>query len=136
MSVVMKFGGTSVADADAMKRLTAIVRRQIDRQRNDGAAGARPPIVVVSALSKVTDGLLEVARLIEHGDREGAMSRLEALVDRHLTVASGVFSAGRLDPGSPGALNVISLRLPKDQLAAACDPENLARSLPWPTTVD
>ena len=32
MSVVMKFGGTSVADADAMARLAAIVRRQIEKQ--------------------------------------------------------------------------------------------------------
>ena len=32
MSVVMKFGGTSVADQDAIRRVTAIVRQQIERQ--------------------------------------------------------------------------------------------------------
>ena len=62
----MKFGGTSVADADAIRRVVAIVRRQIERQ----AARRRPPVVVVSALSKVTDGLLQVARSVEAGDRD------------------------------------------------------------------
>ena len=96
MSVVMKFGGTSVADADAMARLAAIVRRQIEKQEARNNAESRPPVVVVSALSKVTDGLLEVARLIENGDRDGATSRLNDLVDRHVAVASGVASGARL----------------------------------------
>jgi aspartate kinase len=96
MSVVMKFGGTSVADADAMGRLTAIVRRQIERQQTGGHAGSTPPIVVVSALSKVTDGLLEVARLIESGDRDGATSRINDLAERHIAVASGVTNGARL----------------------------------------
>ena len=95
-SVVMKFGGTSVADADAMARLAAIVRRQIEKQQARGEAASKPPVVVVSALSKVTDGLLEVARLIEHGDRDGATTRLNDLVDRHVAVAAGVASGARL----------------------------------------
>ena len=52
MSVVMKFGGTSVADEEAIRRVTQIVRQQIERQ----PPGDRLPVVVVSALSKVTDG--------------------------------------------------------------------------------
>ncbi len=96
MSVVMKFGGTSVADADAIARLTAIVQRQIERQQAGGEAGRRPPIVVVSALSKVTDGLLEAARLSELGDGDGATSRMNELVERHVAVASGVTSGARL----------------------------------------
>jgi aspartate kinase len=96
MSVVMKFGGTSVADADAMARLAGIVRRQIEKQDGRHAADSKPPVVVVSALSKVTDGLLEVARLIEHGDRDGATTRLNDLVERHVAVAAGVTSGARL----------------------------------------
>ena len=51
--VVMKFGGTSVADQSAMERLIAIVRaqRQADAQQEGG--DARGPIVVVSALMLV-----------------------------------------------------------------------------------
>jgi aspartate kinase len=46
--VVQKFGGTSVADPDAIGRLIEIVRRARVR---DG----RGPAVVVSAMSGVTD---------------------------------------------------------------------------------
>src|SRR5262249_32418355 len=80
------------ADSDAIKRLTSIVMRHIDA----GKVGSRPPVVVVSAFSKVTDGLLEVARLIEGGDRDHAMRRLNDLVERHVTVVSGVVTGARL----------------------------------------
>ena len=45
----MKFGGTSVRDAEAMCRLTDIVARE-----------TRPRLVVVSALAGVTDMLVEL----------------------------------------------------------------------------
>ena len=50
--IVMKFGGTSVGSAEAMRRVGEIV----------GQALPRKPVVVVSAVSKVTDRLLESAR--------------------------------------------------------------------------
>ena len=53
-NVVMKFGGTSVADADAIRRLIAIVSAQ-------AARSGVPPVVVVSAMSKVTDQLLRLS---------------------------------------------------------------------------
>ena len=43
--IVMKFGGTSVADSEAIARTISIIGGRLDRK----------PIVVVSALSKVTD---------------------------------------------------------------------------------
>src|SRR5262245_25899194 len=85
----MKFGGTSVADADAIRRVTAIVRKQKE-------AGAAPPVVVVSALSKVTDGLLQVGRFVESGERERALTRLTELADRHVGIAAEVTSGSRL----------------------------------------
>lgn len=87
----MKFGGTSVADEASIRRLTAIVRQQIER-----AAGDRVPVVVVSALSKVTDGLLHVARSMESGDRDQAITRLNELAERHVGIASAVTSGARL----------------------------------------
>ena len=89
----MKFGGTSVADATAIHRVTAIVRRQVERQPAD----ERPPVVVVSALSKVTDGLLGVVRFAEEGQRDRAIARLSELADRHLGIAPAVTSGIRLD---------------------------------------
>ena len=61
--IVMKFGGTSVQDAKAIERAGSIVKGRI----------AQKPVVVVSAMAKVTDQLLAMAdrdqsaRGIEHG---------------------------------------------------------------------
>ena len=87
----MKFGGTSVADEAAIGRLTAIVRQQIEA----GPPGDRRPVVVVSALSKVTDGLLRVARFIEGGERDQALARLAELAERHVGIASAVTRGAR-----------------------------------------
>ena len=55
----MKFGGTSVKDVEA----------RAPRRRGSSGRERRPRLVVVSALSSVTDALLEVARLAETGRR-------------------------------------------------------------------
>jgi aspartate kinase len=86
----MKFGGTSVGDPDAIARLISIVRGV--RLRSDTS---RPPIVVVSALSKVTDGLIEATRLAAEGEGEQAATLLRSLRDRHLRVASAVTEGSR-----------------------------------------
>src|SRR3954466_2148817 len=77
VSVVMKFGGTSVADPDAISRLIGIVRQQ--QTKTDSA-----PLVVVSALAGVTDRLVAVAQLAEDGASEKAAAELQQLLDRHL----------------------------------------------------
>ena len=87
--VVMKFGGTSVADQAAIERLMGIVSRQ--REKDVAAGDAAPgPVVVVSALSGVTDRLLGVAAEAGAGDNEGARHNLRDLRARHLTVAEVV----------------------------------------------
>lgn len=74
--IVMKFGGTSVQDAAAIGNLVKIAQSR---------TGER--LVVVSALSKVTDGLLEIARLCELGLLPTAERAAEELRLRHLQVA-------------------------------------------------
>ena len=87
--VVMKFGGTSVADRAAIERLMGIVARQ--REKDVAAGDAAPgPVVVVSALSGVTDRLLGVAAEAGAGDNEGARHNLRDLRARHMTVAEVV----------------------------------------------
>jgi aspartate kinase len=86
----MKFGGTSVADPDAIKRLIGIVRHQL--QASDRRV---PPIVVVSALSGVTDQLVAVTRMAEEGQADRAAAALNALLDRHLAVATAVTTGNR-----------------------------------------
>ena len=90
--VVMKFGGTSVADQAAIERLMAIVRRQRERDVHEGH-GVRGPVVVVSALSGVTDRLLGVAAEAGAGDAEGARHNLRDLRARHMTVAEVITDA-------------------------------------------
>ena len=78
--VVQKFGGTSVADPEAIRRLIEIARTARTR---DG----RGPVVVVSAMSRVTDALLTVAADAGSGHLERALPNIEQLRARHLTTA-------------------------------------------------
>jgi aspartate kinase len=78
--VVQKFGGTSVADPPAIRRLVDIVR--IARLR-DG----RGPAVVVSAMSGVTDALLFIASAAGAQRIDEAMAKVTELRDRHLSCA-------------------------------------------------
>ena len=78
--VVQKFGGTSVADPDAIRRLIEIVRTARAR---DGAG----PAVVVSAMSKVTDTLLGIAASAGSGRADEALARVDQLRERHLAAA-------------------------------------------------
>ncbi|AFL88516.1 aspartate kinase [Terriglobus roseus DSM 18391] len=77
--VVMKFGGTSVQDAAAIKRTISIVKGRRDR-------GQRP-VVVVSALAKVTDQLLLAAEAAANNQVDEAMALCRALRVRHLHTA-------------------------------------------------
>jgi aspartate kinase len=88
----MKFGGTSVADAEAMNRVINIVRQQLAANPID-----KPPVVVVSAMSKVTDRLVETGRLA--GERQGdqAAKILSDLCARHITVASSLVGGEPLE---------------------------------------
>jgi aspartate kinase len=85
VNVIMKFGGTSVADADAVSRVIAIVRDELGKARS-----AKPPVVVVSAMSKVTDRLIESMRLAGEGDGEAAERLVGDLLERHVGVAEGL----------------------------------------------
>ncbi len=82
--IVMKFGGTSVCDERAFGRLVEAVRR---------ASMNRPLAVVVSALSGVTNQLLEVASAYEEGARSSAVEILSAILKRHVAIASALGDA-------------------------------------------
>ena len=84
----MKFGGTSVADPDAINRLIGIVRQQQTKTKS-------APLVVVSALSGVTDTLVAIAQLAEDGASERAAAEVQVLLERHLSVATAVTSESR-----------------------------------------
>jgi aspartate kinase len=75
--IIMKFGGTSVADAKAIERVAAIVRGRLQQK----------PIVVVSAMARVTDQLLKMARSAGDGDRKSALTLARELRERHYNAA-------------------------------------------------
>ena len=82
--IVMKFGGTSVEDAPAVDRAACIVRERLPEK----------PVVVVSALARVTDQLLAMAQAAGAGDREKAVELSRALRERHYTVAGELLGTG------------------------------------------
>lgn len=78
MPTVMKFGGTSVADALAFENVARIVTSQ----RNVA------PIVVVSAMSGVTDALLAATAAAGEGRADEAIASLEQTFQRHHRAAA------------------------------------------------
>src|SRR5436190_15677685 len=75
--LVMKFGGTSVEDADAFVRVAEIVSSRLTLN----------PVVVVSAMSGFTDALLRSTQDAAAGDLRQANADLDLHIARHFTVA-------------------------------------------------
>src|ERR1039457_55597 len=71
--IVMKFGGTSVQDAKAIDRVAQIVQGRL----------ADRPVVVVSAMAKVTDSLLAMGKAAGGGDRKTALKMARGLRESH-----------------------------------------------------
>lgn len=84
---VLKFGGTSVADARAFERVRRIIRGRLEQR----------PVVVVSAMSGVTDALLASAELAGRGEVGAAAGRLDPLLERHRAVADALLEGQRPD---------------------------------------
>jgi aspartate kinase len=72
-TVVMKFGGTSVEDSAAIRRVARIVRSR---------AGERP-VVVVSAMARVTDQLIWLGDAAATGRLRAALEALVPMRLRH-----------------------------------------------------
>jgi aspartate kinase len=78
--VVMKFGGTSVEDPSAVRRLVDIVETRLGAQ----------PVVVVSALARVTDQLLEAGRAASKGRLGSALATVRDIYVRHENLADSL----------------------------------------------
>jgi aspartate kinase len=83
--IVMKFGGTSVMDAAAIERTAQIVKGRLHRR----------PMVVVSAMSRVTDALLAAGKAAGEGRREQALELTQGLRQRHHATAKELVSAAQ-----------------------------------------
>jgi len=84
--LVMKFGGTSVGSAERMRVAARLSAEQ--RQK-------RPVVIVVSAMSGITDVLLETTKHAEAGDRVGRDENIRILEERHLRACSELLAPAK-----------------------------------------
>ena len=97
--LVMKFGGTSMGSAERIRVAAQICADERAR---------RPVVAVVSAMSKVTDLLLNTLRHAEAGDRPGIESNLERLAQRHLEACDELLEGERRALASSGIRKLIA----------------------------
>jgi bifunctional aspartokinase / homoserine dehydrogenase 1 len=82
--LVMKFGGTSMGAADRIRSAAQIC---VDVRAN------RPVVVVVSAMSKITDLLLDTLRAAETGHPVEVETNLKRLESRHVETCRALLNA-------------------------------------------
>ena len=89
--IVMKFGGTSVQDAQSIDRAAAIVRERLQEK----------PVVVVSALAKITDQLLAMASAAGAGQRDKALESSREARERHYNTAADLLGTHAFEQIAP-----------------------------------
>ena len=118
---VLKFGGTSVANAEAIQQVVEIVSRSVDRDRT---------ILIVSAIQGCTDALIRIGNLASQRDeaykevidslqkqhhqiikevlpvekQEESRETCDSLFNSLRSIAQGVFLLGELSPTSLDAI--------------------------------
>lgn len=75
--IVTKFGGTSVGSAEAIARTISIIRTKLPQK----------PVVVVSAMTKMTNLLYRIADTAASGDADALQELLDQLRNHHVTTA-------------------------------------------------
>ena len=85
--IVMKFGGSSIESAEAVQRVCGIIAGRAERR----------PVVVVSAMGKTTDRLLEAGEAAVAGKLDESLAQLEALKSFHVKEAGAVAPADARD---------------------------------------
>ena len=79
MKIVMKFGGSSVADGDKLRRVGTIVRK-FHKENNQ-------LVIVTSAMSGVTDSLSEIAKHASKGSKDRVKEFMDSIAHRHKKAA-------------------------------------------------
>lgn len=109
MRLTMKFGGTSVGSGQRIREVAGLVHEAVDQ--------GHQVVVIVSAMSGVTDALIKAARTAADGDSATYRAIRDDLLVRHRQVVREVAA-----PNEAAALN--------DELRSALDNlENLCRAI-------
>ena len=95
--IIMKFGGTSVANFEAITRTIFIIGGKLDQK----------PVVVVSALSKVTDLLYRISDAAAAGNETETKDLLSQLRQRHVDLAAELLSQSVLKDEAVADVNSI-----------------------------
>jgi len=98
--IVLKFGGTSVKDSYWIDRTIDITNNQIDKA----------PVLVSSAISKVTDKLLSIGKFAEEKNKEGISETIDTLKKMHFDIANE-FLTGRNFEKAAETLDSLFLQL-------------------------
>ncbi len=96
--LVMKFVGTSVGSAERMRIAAAISAEQKQH---------RPVVIVVSAMSKITDLLLDTMRHAEAGDAAGLEANIARLRERHVATCRELLPPERQEATEAGIARLI-----------------------------
>jgi aspartate kinase len=140
--IVMKFGGTSVGSAERIRGVARLVKEHINRR----------PLVVTSAMSKVTDQLIKGARQALKRDAEAdevvldlrkrheatihelfsdaptrtrLMGHVQSILDELRTLYTGVYHLEELTPRSLDAIQAMGERMSCEIVAAALSAEGV-----------
>src|SRR5690349_19386851 len=95
----MKFGGTSMGSAERIRVAARLTAEQSAR---------RPVVAVVSAMSKVTDLLLDSLRKAEAGDQADLDANLQKLAERHRECCRGLLPGETQDEATDGVERLIA----------------------------
>ena len=95
----MKFGGTSMGSAERIRVAAQLTAEQSAR---------RPVVVVVSAMSKVTDLLLDSLRKAEAGDQADLDTNLEKLSAKHREACCGLLPKSRQQEAIAGLEDLLA----------------------------
>ncbi len=87
--IVMKFGGTSIGDAAAIRRTISIITKKMRSK----------PVVVVSACSGVTNLLHQLVDFTEEGEKEKSEQIISSIKQRHKSTVDELASG--VDPKRP-----------------------------------
>src|SRR5579862_799174 len=95
----MKFGGTSVGSAERMRIAAGIAAENMAQ---------RPVAIVVSAMSKITDLLLDTLRHAEAGDQAGLEANVAKLRERHIATCRELLPPERQAEAEVGIARLIA----------------------------
>ncbi|MFP4483738.1 MAG: aspartate kinase [Spirochaetaceae bacterium] len=92
--ILLKFGGSSVRDAEWITRTIRIAESQLDRA----------PVLVASAMGKTTDALVGAAESARAGDHAAVVAAVDALEASHEEALRAVGPSAGVEPASPRSL--------------------------------